>query len=295
MRALACSSGRAADEEEQGRLHECLLRSVSPALAALICDLLHPDPAQRPSARAALASLDLLSMQPDVNPSMLQPKRHGATASCEMFVTSGQWHQAQMQSNADSSFGDRLQPSYDMQGVSSGQKVSKSTADLQSRIDNISVPPAVQLPHDYDSGLQQRIQGISIPPELEADTASHSGGKSAAGGKPDVYSGSKISLHAESQARHALDGLRGSGGGEKIKGQSAAAAASSSDAQVGFAHHSHRLMQHMLWVAPMVLRLHAAPCLVSDCWMLHTTKTDIVPNADLEGNTLQNKLQQPFC
>ena len=96
-----------------------------------------------------------------------------------------------MQSNADSSFGDRLQPFYDMQGVSSGQKVSKSTADLQSRIDNISVPPAVQLPHDYDSGLQQRIQGISIPPELEADTASHSGGKSAAGGKPDVYSGSK--------------------------------------------------------------------------------------------------------
>ena len=37
---LACSSGRAADEEEQGRLHECLLRSVSPALAALICALL---------------------------------------------------------------------------------------------------------------------------------------------------------------------------------------------------------------------------------------------------------------
>ena len=96
-------------------------------------------------------------MQPDVNPSMLQPKRHGATASCEMFVTSGQWHQAQMQSNADSSFGDKLQPSYDMQGVSSGQKVSKSAADLQSRIDNTSVPPAVQLPHDYVSGLQQRI------------------------------------------------------------------------------------------------------------------------------------------
>ncbi len=249
--ARACSSGRAADEEEQRRLHMCLLNSVIPALAAFICILLHPDPAQRPSAHAALASLDLLSVQPDVDPSVLQPKHHGVTASGKLSMTSGQWHQAQTQSNTDSSFGDRLQPSCDVQGVSTRQKVSKSHADLHSRIDNISVPSAVQLPHDYVSGLQlphdyvsglqlphdyvsglqQRIDRISIPPEVNADM----GSRHAAGGKPDVSSGSKISLHAESQANHAVDGQRGSGGGVKVKAHqsAAAAAASSADAQVG--------------------------------------------------------------
>ncbi len=219
----------------------CLLNSVIPALAAFICILLHPDPAQRPSAHAALASLDLLSVQPDVDPSVLQPKHHGVTASGKLSMTSGQWHQAQTQSNTDSSFGDRLQPSCDVQGVSTGQKVSKSHADLHSRIDNISVPTAVQLPHDYVSGLQlphdyvsglqQRIDRISIPPEVNADK----GSRHAAGGKPDVSSGSKNSLHAEGQANHAVDGQRGSGGGVKVKAHqsAAAAAASSADAQVG--------------------------------------------------------------
>ncbi len=277
-RALACSSGEAADEEEQRRLHECLLKSVSPALAAYICALLHPDPAQRPSARAALASLDLLSMQPDVDPSMLQPKRPCVTASGEMSVTSGEWHQAQTQSNADSSSADRLQLSSDVQGVSNGQNFSKSATDLQSRIDGISVPPAVQLPPDYVSGLQQRIQGISIPPELDADLASHSGSRHAAGGKPDVSSGGKISLHAESQASCAVDGLRGLNGGVKVKAHQPAA--SSSDAQVGFAHQSFALVNHMSWFAPVVLKLQAAPCLVSDCWMLYTTDIDIITNAD---------------
>ena len=270
VRALACSSGTGDDEEEQRRLRECLLKSVSPALAAFICGLLHPDPAQRLSAHAALASLELLSVQPDVDPSMLQPKRPCVTASGGMSVTPDQWHQAETQSNADSSFGDRLQPSYDVQGMSTGQKVSKPAADLQSRIHNISVPPAVQLPHDYVSGLQQRIQGICIPPELGADT----GSRYAAGGKPDVSSGGKVFLHAESQARRAVDRQRGSGGGVKVKAHQSDDAASSSDAQVGVisleknVHHPLALMQHMLWFAPVVLKIQRAPCLVGDCWML---------------------------
>ena len=233
--ARACASGTAADEEEQSRLHECLLKSVRPALAAFVCGLLHPDPAQRPSAYAALASLHLLSLQPDVDPNMLQPKHHSAAESGGISVTSGQWHQAQTQSNADSSSGDRLQLSCDVQGVSTGQKVSKSPADLQSRIDGISVPPAVQLPHDYVSNLQQRIQGISIPPELDADLASHTGSKHAAGGTPELSFGGEIFLHAESQASHAVDSDRGLNGGVKVKAQQSTAAAAP-DAQVGLAH-----------------------------------------------------------
>lgn len=186
-----------------------------------------------------------------------------------------------------------------MQGVTTGQHLSKSPADLQSRIHGISVPPTVQLPHEYVSSLQQRIQGLSIPPELDADTASHNGSKHAAGGKLDVSSGGKISLHAESQASRAVVGDRGThstpvqdskvqlsarsqdgngvegkaefsqagrldsrtalvSGRVRVKAKQSAAAASSPDAQVGFAHHSLALMQHMLWVAPVVFKRHEA-------------------------------------
>jgi len=80
-------------KKSKGDCSSALLKSASAALAAFICDLLHPDPAQRPSAFAALASLDLLSVQPNVDSSTLQPKHHAGTASGGMSMASGQWPQ----------------------------------------------------------------------------------------------------------------------------------------------------------------------------------------------------------